>query len=308
MKDLDIQNLLRRAEELKALFVLGQRVIPFLEDLFTFVGEIQPLLEEINNSIKENLSKMPSLSKQLSKVTEATELATNEILDIIDGIFYKLDLLVSSLNEAEKSNNFVQNFINDFEAIIKQREQGVLSNEDFGAKVVAIFDAFKENYSPRVAFDTVREIIENIRTDSTSIMLALQVQDITSQQIAAVNHLLTTVQSRLNSLISKFNSKEVETVVTQAQENINVTKLHREVAFDPDAVETLVGNSTKQDEIDKIFEEGVSGSQVNEDISITESTEQANEIVGTEEEEESIEGPISQSDIDALFSQNKPEN
>jgi chemotaxis regulatin CheY-phosphate phosphatase CheZ len=308
MKDLDIQNLLRRAEELKALFVLGQRVIPFLEDLFTFVGEIQPLLEEINNSIKENLSKMPSLSKQLSKVTEATELATNEILDIIDGIFYKLDLLVSSLNEAEKSNNFVQNFINDFEAIIKQREQEIWSNEDFEAKVVAIFDAFKENYSPRVAFDTVREIIENIRTDSTSIMLALQVQDITSQQIAAVNHLLTTVQSRLNSLISKFNSKEVETVVTQAQENINVTKLHREVAFDPDAVETLVGNSTKQDEIDKIFEEGVSVSQVNEDISITESTEQANEIVGTEEEEESTEGPISQSDIDALFSRNKPEN
>jgi large-conductance mechanosensitive channel len=76
MKEMDIQSLLKKAEELKALFVLGQRVIPFLEEIFKFFNEIKPLLDDINKSIVDNLQKMPKASKQLSKVTEATELAS----------------------------------------------------------------------------------------------------------------------------------------------------------------------------------------------------------------------------------------
>ena len=54
MKDMDIKSFLQKAEELKALFVLGHRVIPFLEEIFIFVEEITPLLEEINFSIQES--------------------------------------------------------------------------------------------------------------------------------------------------------------------------------------------------------------------------------------------------------------
>ncbi|MBL7975629.1 MAG: chemotaxis protein CheZ, partial [Candidatus Kapabacteria bacterium] len=82
IRDKDLQQLLAKSEELKALFVLGQRVVPFLEELFVFVREVSPALEDINKSIEDNLSRIPKASKQLSKVTEATELATNEIMDI----------------------------------------------------------------------------------------------------------------------------------------------------------------------------------------------------------------------------------
>ena len=74
MKDKDLSVLLKKTDELRALFVLGQRVLPFLEEIFMFVSEIKPLLDDINHSIEENLKKMPNVSKQLSKVTEATEL------------------------------------------------------------------------------------------------------------------------------------------------------------------------------------------------------------------------------------------
>ena len=55
---MDINLLLRKADELKALFILGQRVIPFLEEIFLFVNEIKPLLDDINSSIEENLRKI----------------------------------------------------------------------------------------------------------------------------------------------------------------------------------------------------------------------------------------------------------
>lgn len=301
MKDLDIKGLLRRAEELRALFILGQRVIPFLEDLFTFVGEVQPLLDEINNSIKENISKMPNLTKQLSKVTEATELATNEILDIIDGIFYKLDILQTYIKDLEGNCNVVDSFVINFTNLIKQKKSEAINDEIFFNEICELFETFKKEYIQISFFGTFKEMIDNIRMDSTSIMLALQVQDITSQQIAAVNHLLDTVQTKLNSLLNKFNADEVEKVVSQASDTINVTRLHRQVAFDPDAVETLVGNSTKQDEIDKIFEKGATESidSNNINISTTMGTKVNNDL------KDSDDIPFSQTDIDALFNQKK---
>jgi chemotaxis regulatin CheY-phosphate phosphatase CheZ len=142
----------------------------------------------------------------------------------------------------------------------------------------------------------MKEMIDNIRNDSSSIMLALQVQDITSQQIAAVNHLLNTVQTRLNSLISKFQSGEITKVATVQEQTTNVTELHRVIAFDPDAVESLIDNAARQDEIDKLFEQ-----QTIEDTSSSKEpdnkTAQSTETLDSEEK-------ISQDDIDKLFNQN----
>jgi chemotaxis regulatin CheY-phosphate phosphatase CheZ len=296
MKDMDIKGLIKKAEELRALFILGQRVVPFLEELFAFVGEIQPLLEEINTSIQENLSKMPNLSKQLSKVTEATELATNEILDIVDGVFYKLDILSSTLKEFESSQLGLKDFFEDFNKLVGKFNNGSFSIDDLKLNLSSLQAKSKDILSVETKINSMKEMIDNIRNDSSSIMLALQVQDITSQQIAAVNHLLNTVQTRLNSLISKFQSGEITKVATVQEQTTNVTELHRVIAFDPDAVESLIDNAARQDEIDKLFEQ-----QTIEDTSSSKEpdnkTAQSTETLDSEEK-------ISQDDIDKLFNQN----
>lgn len=297
MKELDIQSLLRKAEELKALFILGQRVVPFLEELFSFVGEIQPLLNEINQSIQENLSKMPNLSKQLSKVTEATELATNEILDIIDGVFYKLDILSTKNEKLQQLFSTTNNFLNEFTMLIEKKDSGKISLDEFANEALRQFNGFKKVFSIDFEFIEIKELLENIRADSTSIMLALQVQDITSQQIAAINYLLETVQNRLNALLKKFSSSGVEQITKDSSDIINVTKLHREIAFDPDAVETLVGNSTKQEDIDRIFQEHSDEFSNNLEVEINKSEDFP---VDNNLEQSST---ISQQDIDALFNQ-----
>jgi chemotaxis regulatin CheY-phosphate phosphatase CheZ len=296
MKDMDIKGLIKKAEELRALFILGQRVVPFLEELFAFVGEIQPLLEEINTSIQENLSKMPNLSKQLSKVTEATELATNEILDIVDGVFYKLDILSSTLKEFESSQLGLKDFFEDFNKLVGKFNNGSFSIDDLKLNLSSLQAKSKDILSVETKINSMKEMIDNIRNDSSSIMLALQVQDITSQQIAAVNHLLNTVQTRLNSLISKFQSGDITKVATVQEQTTNVTELHRVIAFDPDAVESLIDNAARQDEIDKLFEQ-----QTIEDTSSSKEpdnkTAQSTETLDSEEK-------ISQDDIDKLFNQN----
>ena len=296
MKDMDIKGLIKKAEELRALFILGQRVVPFLEELFAFVGEIQPLLEEINTSIQENLSKMPNLSKQLSKVTEATELATNEILDIVDGVFYKLDILSSTLKEFESSQLGLKDFFEDFNKLVGKFNNGSFSIDDLKLNLSSLQAKSKDILSVETKINSMKEMIDNIRNDSSSIMLALQVQDITSQQIAAVNHLLNTVQTRLNSLISKFQSGDITKVATVQEQTTNVTELHRVIAFDPDAVESLIDNPARQDEIDKLFEQ-----QTIEDTSSSKEpdnkTAQSTETLDSEEK-------ISQDDIDKLFNQN----
>ncbi len=296
MKELDIQGLIKKAEELRALFILGQRVVPFLEELFSFVGEIQPLLEEINTSIKDNLSKMPNLSKQLSKVTEATELATNEILDIVDGVFYKLDILNSNLIEIEKQNNSLKNIYSELKKLIEENINNSLSFEELIKKLQSLQVQVYNFIALESYINSMKEMIENIRNDSTSIMLSLQVQDITSQQIAAVNHLLNTVQSKLNSLLNKFQPGEIGKMTNNFSETTNVSELHRVIAFDPDAVDSLSGNSARQDEIDKLFEQKVIDENWNEKIIEKNLTE--NQVQQDSDEK------ISQSDIDLLFNQN----
>lgn len=300
MKEFDINGLLRKTEELRALFVLGQRVIPFLEELFSFVGEIQPLLEEINKSIQENVSRMPNLSQQLSKVTEATELATTEILDIIDGMFYKIEIIVTNLNALAKFRK-LDDTLNEIEKIISSSDISYESKVNDIAKIII---SSKENFDIKEqSFDdliqSTVDFVEKIRSDSTSIMLALQVQDITSQQIAAVNHLLNTVQDRLKHLISKFQSSDVENIVDETfKTDLNVSHLHRNIAFDPDAVESINNSTARQEEVDLIFN---NSSKINPS-EIEEHGRDNESAYPPLRDSESLEDTnISQSDIDKLF-------
>lgn len=51
MDSKNLGGILDKIKELRAPFIFGQRVIPFLEELFYFVHDILPVLEETNLSI-----------------------------------------------------------------------------------------------------------------------------------------------------------------------------------------------------------------------------------------------------------------
>lgn len=323
MNEAEINSLLRKADELKALFILGQRVIPFLEELFLFVKDIKPMLDDINYSIQENLKKMPSASKQLSKVTEATENATNEIMDIIDGVIYKTDLINGNLKKIDKLNTTKSNSPLKILDIIYET---LKNEEDLQNLLPKLTSQIKElkgenNGEMKSIVKETHGLVDSIQNDSNSIMMSLQVQDITSQQIAAVNHLLETIQTKLNKIMGRLKSSEISDLMKEQDsgfnERTNVSKMHRHIAFDPEAVDSISFKETRQMEVDAAiaehehsgFVESVdeaspedidalfSGNSIDLDASIIEAdTESGVDIVDADSDE-----PVSQDDIDALF-------
>ena len=320
MKQKDISILLQKADELRALFVLGQRVIPFLEEIFIFVSEIQPLLDEINVSIQENLKKMPSASKQLSKVTEATEMATTEIMDIVDGIVYKVDIIKSNFEristiDNKKFENPLKLLENLYSAIAQGKDLKPILPQ-LGAAIETMKKAPKNDHE-KILKET-DDLIASISMGANSIMMSLQVQDITSQQIAAVNNLLETIQDKLTRILNHFNSSEISDLVAgedKYDERINVSQLHRKIAFDPEAVDAIANKEIRQQQVDSIMMEHSNGEDFDEfsaddiDALFSGASEQSETVETPEpiqtpapvvESEDPFE-QFSQDDIDALF-------
>jgi chemotaxis regulatin CheY-phosphate phosphatase CheZ len=284
----EINEMLHKTEELKALFVFGQRVIPFLEEVFLFIREVTPLLENINVSIEENLSKMPKAAQQLSSVTKATELATTEILDTLDGLSYKSDVISSNLkqlvqiqrlnrSEHEKIIDAVKQLQREETTLTEEKESVYarlidvirkIENRDGGSSSAYHIDNIKSSVAvlqkPEVSEELVNnseKLLESIRMDSTQIMMSLQVQDITSQQLAAVNSLLQTVQTKLGEIMVHFRNTEIgELITTSARRppevesgGTQVSSLHRAIAYDHDVGSALNNDPNRQNDVDSIM-------------------------------------------------------
>jgi chemotaxis regulatin CheY-phosphate phosphatase CheZ len=227
---------------------------------------------------------MPKASKQLSKVTEATELATNEIMDILDGLTFKSDIITSNL---KKINEINRNCINKPIEIIKLIRAGIIQDSNLKNvlpeidSLISILEKETINEIGDIVNKT-SDITYSILNDSSSIMMSLQVQDITSQQIAAVNNLLETVQVKLSKILNHFQNSDLD--FGSSEESIDrsetkVSNLHRTIAFDPDAVDSYAKNQNRQQNVDELVAEHLNSQQINNDE------------------------PASQDDIDALFQQ-----
>ncbi len=306
MTQTDITHVLQKADELRALFILGQRVIPFLEEIFVFVSEIQPLLDEMNVSIKENLRKMPNASKQLSKVTEATERSTTEIMDIVDGLVYKSEIISANITKLYEIN---QNSLSKPVQLLELIHKGIQQGTDLKSilpELSATINLLKtklDNEADSIVSNT-KDILSSILMDSSSIMMSLQVQDITSQQIAAVNNLLETVHQKLGKILDHFNSSDVSGLVNpegiDKKYRANVSKLHRQIAFDPDAVDAMSNQKERQMQVDSLVDMHNKSADLDEPATLDDIDALFSGNVSVED----LTEPASVDDIDALFSGN----
>lgn len=237
MSNEHLNELIHKVEEIKALFTIGQRIVPFIEELFKFVQETAPIINDMNESIKESTKKMPKATQQLDKVTEETELATTEMLDRIDKIIARIT------ESTNKINSFKESIIKKeelFETIKSEfKKYKFNENEKLLEKTIKVTNEFLDKKHETEFIEMVENTLDDIQNNVFDIMNALQFQDITSQQINAANSLLSSIQNRLNSLISKFANIKTE----------DITIKH--VAFDEDA--TMQDADKRQKSADEIF-------------------------------------------------------
>jgi hypothetical protein len=126
-------------------------------------------------------------------------------------------------------------------------------------------------------------------------MISSQVQDITAQQIASVNHLIESVQGKLSTLLGQLDADNLPEL-TDAQK-IAIKK----VAFDPNAVYTKAGE--RQHIADDILAGRDVFSQAADDIlqQKSEPKKESGSEPATPEPPAVDFDVASQDDIDALF-------
>jgi len=249
MKSNNMTQLFDKLNDLKQVFSYGQKIIPIIQNLVDFMQETVPLIETINQSILDSANKMPKAYYQITDVTHATEVATSEILDIVDTIASEIagleTVFAKEEIKSEKRNELISS----------------LKNTLAGDKDAS--DKFNELISLG-KFDTdynlVLNSIEKIKNDAYNITLSLQVQDITSQQLSAVNHLIQSVQLRLSSLIediegTNFNEDKLKKIEPNEKMIFDENATYISDGSTQQLADSLVKGKMKttQDEIDKLF-------------------------------------------------------
>lgn len=248
----NLHNVFEKINDLKSLFRFGERMIPIITSLVDFMREMVPLLENINHSISESASKMPQATNQIADVTQATEMATTQILDRVDEISNSCNSIEKYLNRKEESAQ-------------KRRDllQNLLMRYENEPEIVETVTLLKELENGSAEREEIIKILGKISDDTYQITMALQVQDITAQQLAAVNHLIDSVRVKLSSLIIDISEAQLDDQIAAAK-----MEMPEGVHFDPnasftdtvgkqDAVDSIFANAQQekasQDEIDKLF-------------------------------------------------------
>jgi chemotaxis regulatin CheY-phosphate phosphatase CheZ len=226
-----------KLNDLKTLFRFGEKIVPIIQSLVEFMKEIIPLLENINTSIADSTNKMPIASNQINDVTNATELATTQILDLVDDISNALAAIEGALVIEKDKQKKVEELVDFVGAALPQT-----------GEVKEKFDELVALARDRQTFENTIQLIEAIREDTYKITLALQVQDITAQQLAAVNHLISSVHNRLTLLVADIANSDLREELSG-----NGFDVPEGAHFDPNASYTK--NQGRQEEVDALVRE-----------------------------------------------------
>jgi chemotaxis regulatin CheY-phosphate phosphatase CheZ len=215
----NMENIFEKLGDLKSFFIYGQKLIPILQKIIDFMQSTVPLLENVNREIQDSTSKIPKAALQINSVTSATEVATTEILDVVDGVSMDIHSMKAKLES------------------IKSR----MGEDD--------------------DLVTLLGMIEKIEARMMNITISLQVQDITSQQLSSVNHLIQSIQEKLSSLVNDLANKENKEIPSidlyPRDGTFNADARYEKNTKSQELVDSLVtkrnNSKTSQEEIDKLF-------------------------------------------------------
>lgn len=175
-----------------------------IRQLLTMLRALMPVLDNIKNAVENSSSKIPKATEQLSTVTQATESATMEILNLLDDISRRIELVQGAMQTTENE---------------------LSQKRDAAATLTALFAGFPEEQRKAIAaaapaWETLTDLapqvaaltqsradLSEISSVSMNIAMALQVQDITSQQIESVRHQIESVRMQLSHVVGQYEGK-----------------------------------------------------------------------------------------------------
>ncbi|MEE9464519.1 MAG: hypothetical protein V3W14_02940 [Candidatus Neomarinimicrobiota bacterium] len=103
MVDKKTGTVLKTLKDMESLFEFGGEIAPFLEELFTFLSDLMPILAKTRFSLKDTARYMPDASDNIASAEMLSEDATHTIMDNLEAITTELEALTASdLDDATK--------------------------------------------------------------------------------------------------------------------------------------------------------------------------------------------------------------
>ena len=159
-----------------------------------------PLVTDLDDTMSEIARRMPTASHQLARVTKATEMATHEIINRTDAILASHQSLTE---DAGAEETHIIRFQASLSALKRHFEQAGLQEATMLGHLEQLHTAFQTELANRNQQDAH---IQETRSHISQIVLSLQVQDITTQQVASVNHVLQAIRDQLLGLLDRLGA------------------------------------------------------------------------------------------------------
>ncbi|MFH0990130.1 MAG: protein phosphatase CheZ [bacterium] len=203
MNPQQLDNVLQKVSELKVFFDFGERTLPLLEEVATFTQEIGPVIEGIKSLVDVTSQKLPKAAEQLGRVNQFAERASNDILNTVDKMVATIEGM-----QTPDHNRVVGDLVDDttkkVSSIVDSLARRFGNDEDI-IELLNAWDLHSQSLSALNTPTTMQMKLESLREDCTNIMMSLQVQDITGQQIASVIGLMQAVDDVLRKLLTEVS-------------------------------------------------------------------------------------------------------
>ena len=172
------------------------------KDLAQALSDVIPVLDKIKETIEDSTGKIPNASRQLHSVTQATESATVEILNVLEVMTKNIEQAIAGLEHLASLCKRRQDALRAIAELLRD------SSDPAASRAAQIARQHDEETRPsedaRALLEDMRQSLIRAKESSMDIAMALQVQDITTQQIAGVTHMIESVRTQLGALFSQM--------------------------------------------------------------------------------------------------------
>ena len=220
-----------------------------LDNFIKVVSAVIPLLDSVKESLEESTGSIPKASLQLDNVSKATESAAVEILDLLEKMSSRVDSLGKAIERFRAAAGEAESRLGGIDALIAPLK---VSHPDLHAR----WNEFREAGGGVTLPADLDGQFGALRADVMNIGMALQVQDITTQQIAGVSHMIESIRKRLAEVLENLNEGGRSAVPASPK----AEGVGRSGHFNPDAEYSR--SSDRQEDADEIVERWKRGNHV----------------------------------------------
>ncbi|PID62488.1 MAG: hypothetical protein CR986_01605 [Ignavibacteriae bacterium] len=245
----DLKDIVVKLQDIDKAFRFGEKMLPLIEGFVSFISDFIPFIEQVSGSIEDSRAKIPEAANQIDKVTNATELAMTEVLDKIDEINEELACVSENIGTIDEKNSKSLEVINE----LKEKFKDDIETKRVLKRIARNLDIKKQS-------GDVKNKIQDIMANTDQITMSLQVQDITAQQLAAVNHMIISIQHKLSNLLEAVDASDYKSGDSLKRAELPGEHFDSSASYtegvkqnEVDEVINSINVNASQEEIDKLF-------------------------------------------------------